>query len=173
MTIRTEHKLQSGLVKMERGLTLLLSPLQEFGDTQELLLSIINGEKDPFVQEQFAKCFQNSLDEEVSEFSLFVEEFLGDFIPHKAVSVADNPIKTSAIGLDLLVEGMEEVVALTKEDAKLKNELKKFSNSNGYQRFAKYGFSHFLKHLKGFRWSYLSAIKKEIGHYKFNKALNS
>jgi hypothetical protein len=175
MTVMDKHELQTGLFKMTQGLVWVQSTLNYNNKESKMLLEIINGEHDEFVQEQYAKCFNHSLDEEVEEFSLFTEELLDTVISFNTERPVetDNQIKTLAVGLDLLIEGLEEVIEETRKDKELKKQLKNFSSSNGYQPFKQYGYSHFLKNLKGFRWNYLSTVKKEIGHYKFNQILQA
>lgn len=171
MTVAAPHKMQDSLTKMEQGSSWILSSLQRFDDNSEMIQNAMNGEYDPFVQEQFAKCFKFSFDEEAAELSLFVEEFLGDAVSYEWPKQEENSLSVLVTGLNQMVDGLDEIVELCKEDNGVKQQLRHFINSNGYQPFKEYGFSNFQKHLRGFRRSLLATLKKEMGHYQFHKVI--
>ena len=85
----------------------------------------------------------------------------------------ENLYKNLAVGLDTAIEGLGEVIQCCKNDKEMKAKLKEFICSyEGYQPFKTYGFSLFLKKLKGFRWAYFAEISKQIGQYKLHQMLS-
>lgn len=171
MTAVITHSIESGLAKMYTGLNLAQGTLTYIDEESQMLLSVLNGEiGDGFVTEKFQKCFTMSFDEEIAEFGVFIEEFTEGNLPDIKEPSTSNHIQALVKGMDLAIEGLEEVVIICKEDKDVKKKLKNFS-CNGYSPFNRDGFSHFLKNLKGFRKAFLAGITREIGHYKFNQKL--
>lgn len=171
MTVLAPHKLQDSLTKMEKGSSWILSSLQRYDEYSEMITNAMNGEYDSFDQEQFAKCFKFSFDEEAAELSLFIEEFLGNAVSYKWPDQEQNTLSILVAGIDSMVEGLDEIIELCKEDNGTKQELRYFKSSNGYQPFKEYGFSNYQKNLRGFRRALLSTLKQIVGHYQYQKVV--
>ena len=175
--MKNKEALQNALMKLAEGLyaasTVYTYCSEEEG---ELLTAIINsGVGDGFTQEKCCSLFQHSFDEEGGMMYSFVSQYIEERIEKDFhwngknifMEQYENAYKRLVIGLETAVEGLEEV--LHKE---WKRELREYKDDIEYSPFGDYGFSVFLKKLKGFRKAYIAELTRQLGKRQLKKILD-
>lgn len=175
-----KETLQEALMKLAEGLH-EASTVYSGTEKGQLLEDIINSTVgDGFTQEKYCNLFRNSFDDEGCLMHHFVEDYIQEHIDETFewetveftyIKSSNNEYQQLIIGLDTAVEGLEEVLEICKQQKEWKNELKHYKNDTEYTPFKTYGFSVFLKKLKGFRKAYIAELTRQVGKRPLKKIL--
>lgn len=178
--IKNKEKLQNGLRNLGVGMV-KASHIFYYGTAEsELLSEIINsGVGDGYTQDKYCDLFEHSFDELGELIYDYVEQFVEEVLEEEweddffeVANSSEHVYKKLIIGLDMAVEGLEEVLEVCKADKEWKEKLKKFQSDREYSPFENYGFSVFLKKLKGFKRAYIAELTRQVGKRPLKKILD-
>lgn len=153
-------------------------------EENEILERAINGDTaEGYAQDIYP--FTYSFDEETwcldRYLDLFIEQKLGltrEYSEGKDYYYSlypnhtfDSLIVMAMYGLKCMVEGIEEIYNLTKDDTELTELLKEkvCDTDCEYESIFRFGVYTLLRKVKGFRRAYLKEVKELLGRYAFDK----
>jgi hypothetical protein len=169
--MNTQEKLNSSFVKLGNGYHYILSGILDNYESneQQIIEHIFNGYGESGTAlERYQLLFEKSFDEEVSEFDVFLYEFI-DYVGDPVKDNNNNNNNNILRGFALCKETTQEIVELSNEFPEVKKELKNLRDQSGLSYLQFYSPVEFHNRFKGWSRSFHKELKDALGRRAYEK----